>query len=316
MGFLGSIGELMNRTLSMMVSNVGNNVQDTSSSLGALIKNWLNDSLVEVYRRTNHFSVSRFDYTFTTTAGTEDYVLPDDFDREIFVLDKTNKKQLTSITAQQWADIYSADSIDTEGTVVQYMILDDQVAAQPTSASVITVVSSSASDTGSFLVHIKGIVNGREDYETIALNGTTNAVGSKSFTRVISVSKSGDTTGTITVTSNSAAVTVANLSRTMRTHRVRKIRLIKIPSSTITIEIPYIQRLLPMSSDYDYPLLECEDAIEAGATAAAWRYKKQFSKAADFEVMFEKRVQDIIWKNESQPNRVNLFNPKPYSREV
>lgn len=305
---------MSNRSLSVMQTNVGSSVGDTSSSLASLIKNWLNDRYKEVLRRMNFFATARNDYSFTTTGGTEDYVLPDDFGTELFVVDKTNGIQLARLDQQKWMEKHQADS-DTQGTVYDYLILDSMVRKQPTSASVATVVSSSASDT-SQTVYIRGIVSGREDYESITVTGTTNAVGTKSWDRILSVAKSAATVGTITVTTNSAAVTVAVLSREMLVHRVKIIRLVSTPIGSITVEISYIQKMLPMNNAYDYPVLDCEDALEAGATADAWRYKRQFAKAADLEVIFEKRVNDIIWQTENAPNVTHTFSPKPYDRNI
>lgn len=297
-----------------MQGRVGSDVGDTSAALAILIKTWLNDRLKEILRRMNFLNYARLDYQFTTTGGTEDYVLPDDFGNELYVLDKTNLKEIGRIDQQLWISTFQ-NSTDTAGPPAKYLVYDSSVRTQPTSASVATIVSSSASDTLP-TVYIRGIVNGREDYESITITGTTPASGSKSWDRILSVSKSDVTVGAITVTTNSAAVTIAYLGREMLEHRVKLVRIIPPPASAYVIELGYTQRFLPLNNPYDYPVVDCSDAMEAGAIADAWRYKRQFAKAADFDVIFEKKVSDIVFEQENKPNMVHTMTPKPYSRNT
>lgn len=304
----------MNKTFGTMKTSVGNRVQDTSAAMLSLIGDYINDRLVEIYRRLNILGTERVDYQFTTTGGTEDYILPDDFGKEVSVVDLTNNRQLSRMTIQEWVDKYGSDGLNNQGTIYSYIILDQLVRAQPSSASVATVVSSSASDTSN--VYVRGIVSSREDSETITLNGTTSVPGSKSFDRIISVSKSATTVGRVTVTTNSGAVTVAILAPNAVVNRIRVMRLVRIPSNSTTIEMTYIQKMLPLINTNDYPIVDCDEVLEAGASADAWRYKKQFNKAQDWEGQFEKRLMNLAFDYESQPNQVRLFNPQPYSREI
>lgn len=63
-----------------------------------------------------------------------------------------------------------------------------------------------------------------------------------------------------------------------------------------------------MSQDYDYPIIPCEEVLESGAMADAWRFKRQFAKAADYDIIFEKRLANMLFDYENQPNKVQLFN--------
>ena len=305
---------MANRTLTLMKSNVGNAVQDTSASMLSLIQNYINDRMKEVYSRVKLQGVLRSDYSFSTTAGTEDYVLPQDFDSEMTVIDTTNKRPLCRLDMQQVVGSFSGQ-INDQGTTTHYVIMDKTVQNQPSSASTISIVSSSASDT-SQTVFIRGYdANGYEDYESVTLVGTTPVVTSASFLRLKEISKSGVTVGTVTLTSNSGAVTNAVLSRPMLDYRIKLMRLVQIPSSVFTVEINYIPGFLEMTQSYDYPLIDCADVLEAGATADALRYKRQYQKASDFDIIFEKRLANLIFTNEAQPNKIQLFSPKPYQRE-
>lgn len=301
----------MNRRLTTIRSNVASMVQDTSAPMLALIQNYINDRYREVKQRLAIVDIQRSDYTFTTTAGTEDYVLPMDFWREYSVLDKTNKRQLSRIDTQQVVDNYSW-APDQQGITTHYQVLDKTCNKQPTSASVISVSSSSASDT-SQTVFIKGLdTNGYEDYETISLNGTNVITSTKTYTQILMISKSGVTAGTVTLTSNSGAVTNAVISRQMLDYRVKILRLVQIPNGSWTIEINYQQRENELNQDGDYPVVDCYDILEAGATADALRYKRQYAKAADWDVIFEKRLNNLAYAYEASPNKVNVFNPRTY----
>ena len=101
-----------------------------------------------------------------------------------------------------------------KGTPVAYRMWgEDMVLAQPASASVMTISSSSSSDVSKSIT-VFGTVSGYPDYEVIttnASNGTTTTAGSKSFTSIERIVKDSSTVGRITVTANSAAVTVAVL---------------------------------------------------------------------------------------------------------
>jgi len=280
----------------------------------ALIQNYLNDRLKEVYSRLKLQGTIRTDYSFPTVGGTEDYVLPQDFDSELTVIDITNKRNLMRLDMQQTVGTFQGQINDT-GTTTHYAIIDRTVLAQPSSASTISVVSSSTSDT-SQKVFIRGFdTNGYEDYEEVTLNGTTPVASSGTYVRIKQISKSAVTVGTVTLTSNSGAVTNAVLSRPMLDYRIKIMRLIQIPASVFTVECNYIPGFLEMTQTYDYPLVDCADVLEAGATADALRYKRQYQKASDHDIIFEKRLANLVFNNEAQPNKIQLFAPKPYQRE-
>jgi hypothetical protein len=302
----------VNKNFITMKQNVGSRIGDGSTAMLSLIGGYLNDRMVEVRRRSNILDINRCDYAFSTVAGTEDYVLPQDFGKEIAVRDATNKAYLKRLDSQSNM-MLNTSTADDQGGISNYIILDKTVRTQPTASSVITFVSSSASDTSQKL-YVKGFdANGYEDYEEVTVTGTTPVATSKSFTRVLLVAKSAVTVGTITVTSNSAAVTIAVLSRAMLEHRIKVMRLVNIPNSVCSIDVIYLANPLPMSGDYDYPIINCADVLEAGAEADAWRFKRQFAKASDLDVIFEKRLANLLFDTENQPNKINKFRPMTYS---
>jgi hypothetical protein len=92
------------------------------------------------------------------------------------------------------------------------------------------------------------------------------------------------------------------------------IRLYPVPSSVFTIALPHTLFAADMTADGDMPVIDCDDAIEYGATADAWRTKRQFAKAADFDKQFEDHIQKLIWTQVNQPNRITQFRPTVYDK--
>ncbi len=301
-----------NRTFYTIKQNIGTQIGDSSAAMLTLIGGFVNDRLLEVYRRCNLVDINRADYQFDTVASTSDYVLPSDFGKDISVADITNNLRLARIDLQEFVYFDYAQLYST-GVVNGYVIMDKTVRAQPSSASALAVVSDAAGDTTQ-TVYIKGLdSNANATFEEISLNGTTPANSTNTYSRIDLISKSATTAGAITITSNSAAVTVAVMSREMLEHRVKIMRMFLTPNSVLTISINYIQLLLPMSQTYDYPIIDCADVLEAGGSADAWRFKRQFGKAADLDVIFEKRLANLIFDYESQPNKIQTFKPRTYS---
>jgi len=87
-------------------------------------------------------------------------------------------------------------------------------------------------------------------------------------------------------------------------------------SSDIVLKLPYIVRPTELSSTTDEPLIPCEDIIEAGAIADAWRYKRQFAKAQAMEAVYADLFSNFMWDNENQPAYPRQFVPTTYSRDL
>lgn len=303
----------MNRTFVNIVSNIGSNIQDTSSPMATIIKRLVNDAQTEFVRRAN-ITLIDDDYSFDSVAGQEDYILPDNFEKEIYVYDSTNKIALERWDLQRHLQENIA-AVATAGLPDKYMVLFKPAQKQPTSSSILTIVSSSASDT-SQVVYVRGISSGVEVGESVSLNGTTNATTTNSYTEIMSISKSANTVGKVTVTSNSGAVTVAVFAPWALVYKVKCMRLHYIPSSVITIKAPYHMKPSTLVNDYDTLCIDADDIIEKLATSYAWRYKRQGLKAKEWLGLYEKAVLEYLWAQSNEPNMVYNVNPIPYSRET
>jgi hypothetical protein len=93
------------------------------------------------------------------------------------------------------------------------------------------------------------------------------------------------------------------------------IKLHPIPAGQVSILLPYYVSPTDMSATTDTPIIDCSYEVELGATADAWRTKRQFAKAADFDRQFEQGILSKIWRQENQPNKIVQFMPKTFSRD-
>jgi hypothetical protein len=301
----------MNKSFSVIKVNVGAEIQDSSSAFGTILGRFANRRYFQILRAIN-WQNTQPDYTFNTVSGTQRYVLPDDFGKEIVCTDKTNNQELARTTIEKLFEDYQ--DISDSGTVLRYAIIEDCVQAQPTSASILTMKSSSGSDTTQTVL-VRGISGGVETYESVTLLGESDAVTANQYTRIKGISKSAVTTGYVTIDSNTAAVTQAIIPKETLETRYKLIVLHYVPSGVYTIALPYIINPMPLSQDYDYPVLDIADLIELGTLADAWRYKRQFGKAQTMEILFNQQLQEYIFDKENQPNMIHQFVPEVFNRD-
>lgn len=301
-----------NKSFTQLKTNIGAEVQNSSSAFATIIGRFINRRYFQILRAINWQNIQP-DYTFATVSGTQRYVLPDDFGKEISCTDKTNDIELSKTTLEKLYEDYA--DISSSGTVERYCIIEDCVQAQPSAASVLAIVSSSSADTTQ-TIFIRGIVSGVETYESVTLTGTDSVNSANSYTRIKGISKSAVTAGKVTITSNAAAVTNAVIPKETLETRYKLAVLHYVPAGVYTIAMPHIINPMPLSQDYDYPVIDIGDLIELGTLADVWRYKRQFAKAQTLEILFNQQLQEYIFAKENEPNMIHQFIPIPYDRET
>ena len=139
------------------------------------------------------------------------------------------------------------------GTPTHYRMWgENMVLQQPLEASIITLASSSASDTTQNIT-VFGTVSGYPDYEQVTCNGTTDSTGTKQFTYVERVVKDSSTTGRVTLTMNSAKATIAVLPVGYTTTGIlySKMKLFPLPNSVFDINIQYYKDVYRLVNDDD-----------------------------------------------------------------
>lgn len=193
---------------------------------------------------------------------------------------------------------FYASSVNTliSYTPTHYHMWDvDTIIAQPTSASVFTIVSSSASDTTQ-KVTIFGTVSGFPDSEIINLNGTTNAVGSKTFSYVDRMTKNGSTVGRVTITSNSGGTTNAVLPTGYQTDSIRykKVQVFPLPDSAFPIQVYFYKQPFRLVNDGDVHELgdSFDEAIILLSTAKV-KYESNVEEGTRFLQMYSDEIKSL-----------------------
>jgi hypothetical protein len=147
---------------------------------------------------------------------------------------------------------------------------EDMALTQLRQPSVVSVVSTSASDT-SVPITVFGTVGGYPDYEVITATGTTTVNGTKSFSYVERITKGVSTIGRIVASGNSAGDTIAVLpvGDTTSGPLYRKIQLYPLPNKIFPIHLQYYKYPYRLVNDGDVHDLgeDFDEAIILLATA-------------------------------------------------
>ncbi len=242
-------------------------------------------------------------YDGTTTAvgeysilAQEEYNLPIQSGHKMFLWHEIwgYPSQLQYIPDQQF---YGSGTDNTSESIpVAYRMWgEDMVISQPLEASVVTIVSSSASDTTQS-VTIFGTVSGYPDFETITVTGTTPAAGSKLFSYIERCPKSASTIGRITITANSGGATVAVLPVGDTTAGIsyKKIQLFPLPSQVFPIKVQYYKDPYRLVNDNDIHELgqDFDEAIILLSTAKMKAENNQ-KEASMFYEMYQDEVRSL-----------------------
>lgn len=144
--------------------------------------------------------------TFTTVSGQQSYALHQEFSRPSYFWNRNLVEPLTQYDNDQLLVSGLDWNNDTDSARRFLMRSPTMVQNQPTSASVLAVSSSSGSDTAA-TVTVTGETTSGIESETI----TAGTSSSKQFSYITKIRKDGVWVGTMTITSNAAAVTVLSL---------------------------------------------------------------------------------------------------------
>lgn len=193
---------------------------------------------------------------------------------------------------------------------------NDMTLKQPLASSVVTVSSSSSSDT-SQTVTIFGIVLGYPDQETLNLNGTSSVVGAKSFTTIDRVVKNASTVGRITATTNSAAVTIAVIPSGDGTAGIlyKKVLLWPLPSAVFPMQVWYYKQPWRLVNDQDIHELGQEfDHSIILLTTAKIRYQNNSKEGDRFMSMYVDEIKSLRKTNSDKLDYLQVLKRPEESR--
>lgn len=247
-------------------------------------------------------------YDGTSIAGTgtyeilpqEEYNLPLQVTHRFFLWheDYGYPYKLNYITDQDFFGL----GIDraTTGTPTHYRLWGtDSVIEQIKTPSVVSVVSSSSSDTAKSIT-VYGTVSGYPDRETITLTGTTAALSTKTFSNVERIVKKDSIVGRVTVTANSGNTTVAVLpvGETNDNVMYRKVQLYPLPDSVFPINVYYYKDVYKLENDEDVHELgqEFDEAIILLASAKLQVESGQ-QEGANFFQLYQDEIKSLKGTN-------------------
>lgn len=189
--------------------------------------------------------------SLTTVANQQAYSLHQEYLRPYTFRNATRRVWLTEVPTRN----LELDGIDFDvDTDTDHFALwgRSQVTAQPSSASVITIVSSSISDTtAAKAITVYGDTASGMQSETLTPNGTTAVAGTVSFTQIISVTKGAAWVGTLTMTSNSGAVTNLTLLPSEYGRSYVQMQLLYLPTAGETIKYRFYRKPRELSAAND-----------------------------------------------------------------
>ena len=195
--------------------------------------------------------------TFTATAGTQNYSLHQEFHRPLYFYNRTKKAFCIEAPFRSLEPDGVQLTVSSPPTDNLKFGLWGQapVQYQPTSASTVSISSSSASDNSStYNITVRGVTSGGVVVSnTITPNGTTPVASTTSFTKILSVTKAAAWNGTLTMTSNSAAVTNLTLEASEYGRLYRQFQFLGNPSTGEVIEYRFYRQPLAMVNNYDIP---------------------------------------------------------------
>lgn len=176
---------------------------------------------------------------------------------------------------------------------------------QPSAASVVTLVSSSASDSN-VNVTVQGISGGVEQTEVINTNGVTPIAGTVSFTELFSIVSDGTHVGTLTATTNAGGVTAAIIGPNGPTDEKQPIYLWPTPTDARSIHVRGYRRPRTMIVDGDFPDLPSNyhELVLIGALIRSHKDLLRFSLADKvLQAEFIPKLEQL--KKEDKNSRTN-----------
>lgn len=284
---------------------------DYKSDIGA----WTNLSLLTLYNSYDYWLELRGGpHNFTTVNGTAVYYMPGDFDKPLRFYDITNDRPINIKTEEEYFDANIAnvaDSVKADADTAYFTEVVGVKVQVSTSGDTVRAKSSSSSDAHSSSLTRQVTVEGYLDSnltivgtETINLSGTTAVAGTTTFYKILNVSKSGDTTGYITL-ENSSGTTLSTLGQYERVARYKAFRLGLIPDdSTTNMRILYKRRLRRLVNDGDYPFVECDDYLVFNSVALSLQQDKE---TLDRAVMMQRMAKTAM--REILINQMSILGP-------
>lgn len=286
-----------------------------NTQIGTIVNDFINITLNEINNPAwafdkqghNHlWSWLRRKTTFSTTSGTADYIMERDVDR-IAILRQTNSPiKLVQITDESF--YRDMPNPTAAGNPYIYRLWETQgISTKLSAADTISVVSSSTSDGTSFTVSIMGYIGGRLDSEVLTLNGMTVVASTKTWdAREVLISKSGITTGNLTVKAVSANTTILTLGREETSPRFKVVSLYPTPGSTITMYLEYYKAIRELTNDSDAPEFseKWHYVVRLGTIEKIYQYLGKTNDYIAAREIYARAIKGMIAADKANPDLI------------
>lgn len=306
----------------MNVAEMKKNVKTTChpiTNIDAFIVRML-DRGQKVIASKHQFSwLRQYRYTLATVDSQEFYSLSPmvNTSKIIHIYDPTNEQHYGNMTEAEFRR-YEPNPQSGMGYLYR-MVGFSPVQNQPTASATITIVSDSASDTTQ-VVTIQGLNGDGIFYiEEATLNGLTDVTLTTACTKVLSLSKSAVTTGTVTVSATVGSTTtdLVSIAPSYRSISHPVIGIFNIPDAVNTLYYDFTMKLPTLSSDNHISLIpeQYHDAIELYAIHRVYNLLNNQSMSAQAFIEFQGqdprglggRIGDMI-ADDYTPNGVWTLN--------
>lgn len=187
--------------------------------------------------------------TFATVLNQQSYALDQDFFRPLYFKNLTLDMLMVQVAESTLVSSRVDWSQDQDSALRFALWGRSDVSAQPTSASVIAVASSSGTDTGTASVTLTGHTANGTVTEMVAVGASSVA----QFITLTKVTKSATWVGTLTLTSNAGAVTNLQLFNTEAGRSYQKFFLMAQPPAGEVVEYRFYRQPASMTADTDRP---------------------------------------------------------------
>jgi hypothetical protein len=269
---------------------------------------WINAARDKAIREINpHWAIEA--KSFTAVVGQTDYQIDDLEPGEVIdVVNVTQERVLIPATEH---DINIGDPARSSGSDAFYYTLGplSYVLAQPSAASALSVVSTSAADITQ-IVRYRGMVAGVSTDETHTLTGAVAIAGTALYSSLEILGLDSACAGIVTITSNAGAVTNVSIPIGRLHKEYQTITLYDHPSATDAYKVYCYKRLKPLKFDQeplgvpaDWSTLILDLALQE---AHQWGY--EFTASDSIEKRTSLTIQQFITRYQSGRHRVYSLN--------
>ena len=249
--------------------------------------------------------------TFASVADQQTYGLPPEVSKIKVLTEATNRVQLFPMSLDEYRRVYPDPSAVT-GTSNRWVDLGfDAGAVEPSDASTIFIVSTSASD-NTQTAYLEGFITGGYPFTaSVALTGATAV--SFTPTTVISITKlflSAAAVGTITLREDSGTgTTLATIPVAGVYSRYRRIALAPTPSTAITYTVQCVRTVTDMVQDNDQPIIpyQFHRILAIGARTKEYEKVNDTNRLAVARVEYTKELKALkFWLYDQSAGTPNM----------